>query len=120
MLRLGVFIAGPGIGNMVRAVFGHFARGLKCDARTAAWAGALARVGYFGRGVAMLPAGVFMLAAGWHARASEAKSLGGVLQHCITSISATRFWCCWPAASWPSAPSISLKPSAARSARKRG
>ena len=72
MLGLGVFIAGAGIGNMVRAVFGHFGRGLKCDARTAAWAGALARVGYFGRGVAMLPAGVFMLAAGWHARASEA------------------------------------------------
>ena len=80
VLGLGVFIAGAGIGNMIRAVFGHFARGLTCDARTGAWAGALARVGYFGRGLAMLPAGVFMLAAGWHARASEAKSLGGVLQ----------------------------------------
>ena len=28
----------------------------------------------------MLPGGVFMLAAGWHARASEARSLGDALQ----------------------------------------
>jgi len=80
VLALGVFIAGAGIGNMIRACFGHFGRGLKCGPRTAAWAGTLGRIGYFGRGLAMLPAGVFMLAAGWHARASEAKSLGGVLQ----------------------------------------
>ena len=80
VLGLGVFIAGAGIGNMIRAVLGHFGRGLKCNTPTAAWAGALARMGYFGRGLAMLPAGAFMLAAGWHARASEAKSLGGVLQ----------------------------------------
>ncbi len=80
MVGLGVFIVGAGIGNMIRAGFGHFGRGLKCGPRTAALAGTLGRVGYFGRGLAMLPAGVFMLAAGWHARASEAKSLGGVLQ----------------------------------------
>jgi hypothetical protein len=80
VLGLGVFILAAGIGSVVRAFIDHFGRGLKCDARTAAWAGALARVGYFGRGAAMLPAGVFMLAAGWHARASEARSLGGALQ----------------------------------------
>jgi len=80
VLALGALILAAGVGNVVRAFVDHFGRGLKCDPRTAAWAGTLARVGYFGRGVAMLPAGAFMLAAGWHARASEAKSLGAALQ----------------------------------------
>ena len=43
------------------------------------WACRLARVGYFGRGLAMLPVGGFMLAAGWHERASEARGVGGAL-----------------------------------------
>jgi hypothetical protein len=80
VMGLGVFILAAGIGSVVRAFIDHFGRGLRCDARTAAWAGTVARVGYFGRGVALLPAGAFMLAAGWHARAAEAKSLGGALQ----------------------------------------
>jgi hypothetical protein len=80
VIGIGLLILAAGLGNVVRAFIDHFGRGLKCDPRTAAWAGTLARVGYFGRGVAMLPAGAFMLAAGWHARASEAKSLGDALQ----------------------------------------
>ena len=80
VIGLGVFILAAGIGSVVRAFIDHFGRGLKCDSRTAAWAGAVARVGYFGRGLALLPAGTFMLTAGWHARASEAKSLGEALQ----------------------------------------
>jgi hypothetical protein len=80
VLGFGLFILAAGLGSVVRAFVDHFGRDLKCDARTAAWAGALARLGYFGRGLAMLPAGAFMLAAGWHARASEARSLGGALQ----------------------------------------
>ena len=80
VLGVGVCILAAGLGSVVRAVFARFGASLKCDAQTAAWASVLARIGYFGRGLALLPAGAFMLAAGWHARASEAKSLGGALQ----------------------------------------
>ena len=80
VIGIGLLILAAGLGNVVRAFIDHFGRGLKCDSRTAAWAGMLARIGYFGRGLAMLPAGAFMLAAGWHARAAEAKSLGDALQ----------------------------------------
>lgn len=75
----GLFILGVGAGSMIRAVFGHFGRKLDCDAETARWAGVTARVGYFGRGLAFLPAGLFTFRAGWHARAAEARGLGGAL-----------------------------------------
>jgi len=79
IIALGVFIIACGLGNAIRAVVDNFGSTLKCDARTAAWAGKLARVGYFGRGVAMLPVGFFMVVAGWDARASEARGVGGAL-----------------------------------------
>ena len=79
VIALGLFIVACGLGNAVRACVDNFGSTLKCDARTAAWAQRLARVGYFGRGVAMLPVGFFMLAAGWHERAAEAKGVGGAL-----------------------------------------
>jgi hypothetical protein len=79
ILALGAFILACGIGNATRAVVDNFGSTLRCDARTAAWAGKLARIGYFGRGVAMLPVGFFMLAAGWQARAVEARGVGGAL-----------------------------------------
>jgi hypothetical protein len=80
VIAIGGFVLAAGIGNMIRAVFGHFGRTLDCDAATRRWTGILARAGYFARGVAFVPAGVFTLRAGWHARASEARSVGGVLQ----------------------------------------
>ncbi len=79
VMALGAFIVACGVGNAVRACLDDFGSTLRCDPKIAAWACRLARVGYFGRGVAMLPVGFFMLAAGWHARASEAKGLGGAL-----------------------------------------
>jgi hypothetical protein len=75
----GLFIAGCGIGSIVRAAVDHFGRGLDCDARIQRWAGALARAGYLGRGVALTPAGLFLVVAGWRARAGEARGLGGAL-----------------------------------------
>jgi len=79
VIALGLFIVACGLGNATRAVVDNFGSTLKCEAKTAAWAGRLARVGYFGRGVAMLPVGFFMIAAGWHARATEARGVGGAL-----------------------------------------
>lgn len=79
IILLGAFIIACGLGNATRAVVDNFGSTLKCDPKTAAWAGRLARVGYFGRGLAMLPVGFFMLIAGWDARASEARGVGGAL-----------------------------------------
>jgi hypothetical protein len=75
----GAFIIACGLGNAIRACVDNFGSTLRCDPKVAVWACRLARVGYFGRGVAMLPVGFFMVAAGWHARASEAKGVGGAL-----------------------------------------
>lgn len=76
----GVLVLGSGVASMVRAFTDHFGRGLDCAPETRAWAGTLARFGYFGRGVAMLPVGALFVAAGLHARASEARGAGGALQ----------------------------------------
>jgi hypothetical protein len=80
VIGLGLFILACAVGNMARAVFDHFARGLQLADRHAAWTGTLARVGYFARGLALAPAGVFTVQAGLHARASEASGVGGALE----------------------------------------
>lgn len=77
---VGLFVLGAGVGSIVRAFTDHFARGLDCKPETRAWAGTLARLGYFGRGVALVPAGALMLRAGVQARASDARGVGGALQ----------------------------------------
>jgi hypothetical protein len=79
VVALGVFIVACGLGNAIRAVVDNFGGTLKCDPKVVPWACRLARVGYFGRGVAMLPVGFFMLTAGWHERAGDARDLGGAL-----------------------------------------
>ena len=79
IIGLGAFIVACGIGNAIRACVDDFGSTLRCDPKVTVWACRLARVGYFGRGVAMLPVGFFMLSAGWHARASEARGVGGAL-----------------------------------------
>jgi hypothetical protein len=75
----GLFILACGLGNAIRAFVDDFGSTLRCEPRTKRWACRLARVGYFGRGVAMLPAGFFMLIAGWDERAIEARSVGSAL-----------------------------------------
>jgi hypothetical protein len=76
----GLFVLACGIGNMVRALVDHFGRTLAVDGAAVGWAGTLARVGYFARGVALAPVGGFMTMAGLHARASEAHGVGGALE----------------------------------------
>ena len=79
VIAVGLFILGAGIGSVVRAFTDHFCRDLDCSPRRRRWIGLTARVGYAGRGVALLPAGALIINAGLHARASEAKGLGGAL-----------------------------------------
>lgn len=80
VIALGVFVLACGLGNMVRAVIGHFGRTLACEEALAPWAGTVARVGYFARGLALAPVGFFMARAGLYARASEAHGVGGALE----------------------------------------
>jgi hypothetical protein len=79
VIALGLFILACGVGNAVRAFVDNFGSTLKCEPNLTRWACTLARVGYFGRGVAMMPVGFFMLRAGWHQRAAEARDVGGAL-----------------------------------------
>ncbi len=80
VIGMGLFVLAAGVGSIARAGFDHFGRSLECEADTRAWAGTLARIGYLGRGVALLPAGVLLASAGLHARAAEARGVGGALQ----------------------------------------
>lgn len=79
VIAAGLFVLGAGVGSVVRAGFDHFGRQLDCDRPVRAWAGTLARVGYAARGVALIPAGGLLAMAGFNARASEARGLGGAL-----------------------------------------
>jgi hypothetical protein len=79
VIALGLFVLGAGVGSFVRAFADHFGRGLDCERETRAWLGGLARVGYAARGVALAPAGLLLISAGWNARASDARGLEGAL-----------------------------------------
>jgi len=80
VIAMGLFVIAAGVGSMIRSAFDQFGKGLECRAEARAWADGVARFGYLGRGVALLPAGVLLVNAGWHARASEARGLGGALE----------------------------------------
>jgi hypothetical protein len=76
VITAGLMLLMVGVGNMVRAFVDHFTQALDCHPGWNGIIGGLARIGYFARGAAFLPAGVFTIAAGWHAHAAEALSLG--------------------------------------------
>ncbi len=79
VILLGLFIVACGAGNAIRAFVDDFGATLKCHEKARPWARRLARLGYFGRGLAMLPTGVFMIRAGLHERAADARGVGGAL-----------------------------------------
>lgn len=79
VLAAGLFVLGAGIGSIVRAIVDHFGRDLECDPKVRRWAGTLARVGYAARGIALVPAGWFVVQAGLTARSAEAGGLGAAL-----------------------------------------
>jgi hypothetical protein len=80
VIGVGLIVAAVGVGNMLRAVLSHFTGSLACEEGVAWCAGSLARVGYFARGVAMALAGAITALAGWNARASDARGVGGALE----------------------------------------
>jgi hypothetical protein len=80
VMAAGLFILAAGLGNIVQAGFSRFSHRLACPRRTRLPAALLGRLGYLSRGIAFLPAGGFMVLAGWHARAAEARGMGGALE----------------------------------------
>lgn len=76
---IGLFVVGAGVGSITRGFVDRFGRGLECHRTTRTWAGGVARVGYVGRGLALLPAGGLLVKAGLQTRATEAGGLGAAL-----------------------------------------
>jgi hypothetical protein len=79
VVTFGALLLIVGLGNMVRAFVGHFTDALQSHSRWDGVIGTTARIGYFARGAAFLPAGGFAMLAGWrsqpHTAVSIAKSL---------------------------------------------
>ena len=80
LLIVGLFVLGVGVAGLVQAFRTDFGKRLGCDPGTRRWACRIGRVGYGMRGLAFLPLGFTLARAGWDARASEARNLGGALQ----------------------------------------
>ncbi|MES2033804.1 MAG: DUF1206 domain-containing protein [Pseudomonadota bacterium] len=80
LIAVGVALLGVGVGNLVQGAFQDFAKRLDCSDALCRIAVPFARLGYIGRGVATLPAGVFLLRAGLDVRSAEARSWGDALQ----------------------------------------
>jgi len=84
VIGFGLLLLAVGLGNMIRAFVDHFTHTLGSDPRWRGLIGLLARIGYFARGVAFLPAGAFIVLAGWHSRPHEARSIGHSLDTVLT------------------------------------
>lgn len=80
LLLAGVAMLGVGVGNIVQGVGQDFSKRLKCSDAVCRWVVPLAKIGYGARGLATLPAGLFLIQAGLDAQSSDARSWGGALQ----------------------------------------
>ena len=79
VIVVGLFVLGVGIGNIWQAGTDDFCKHMSCDQGVQRPVALLGRFGYLARGVAFLPAGGFLVLAGWNARASDAQGLGAAL-----------------------------------------
>lgn len=80
LLLAGATLVGVGLGNMIQGLKQDFAKRLSCDEEVCRWVVPMAKIGYGARGLATLPAGVFLIGAGLDARSRDAHSWGGALQ----------------------------------------
>jgi hypothetical protein len=76
----GVVMLSVGVGNIVQGVAQDFGKRLGCSDAVCARVVPLARLGYGARGLATLPAGLFLIKAGWDAHSRDARSWASALQ----------------------------------------
>jgi hypothetical protein len=76
VITFGLMLLAVGVGNIARAFVDHFTKAMGSDPSFHGAIGVLARAGYFARGVAFLPAGGFIVLAGWRSRPHQALSIG--------------------------------------------
>ncbi|PIB92845.1 DUF1206 domain-containing protein [Caulobacter sp. FWC2] len=80
LLLAGAALVGVALGNIIQGLKQDFAKRLSCDETVCRWVVPMAKIGYGARGLATLPAGVFLIEAGLDARSGDAHSWGGALQ----------------------------------------
>ncbi|MBO9547173.1 MAG: DUF1206 domain-containing protein [Caulobacter sp.] len=80
LMLAGATLVGVGVGNVIQGLKQDFAKRLSCDDKVCRWVVPMAKIGYAARGLATVPAGVFLIEAGLDARSSDARSWGGALQ----------------------------------------
>lgn len=80
LIGVGLVVIGFGVGNVVQGLVQDFDKRLACDAALCRKVSPLAKLGYAARGVATMPSGLFLVVAGLHTRATEARSWGDALQ----------------------------------------
>jgi len=80
VITFGLLLLATGVGNMIRAFVDHFTGELNCAPKWRGLLGSAARIGYFARGVAFLPAGALAVMAGWYSQPHTAVSIGGSLE----------------------------------------
>jgi hypothetical protein len=80
VLLAGLVMIGFGVGNIVQGLVQDLGKRLKCSDEVCRLVVPLGKIGYCARGLAVLPAGLFLIRAGLEARSSDARSWGGALQ----------------------------------------
>lgn len=79
LIGVGLVIAGVGVGNILKGLGANFGEDLACTLEQKRWFTRIARAGYVARGVAYLPLALFVVLAGFRARADTVTSFGASL-----------------------------------------
>lgn len=80
LLLAGAALLGVGLGNVIQGLKQDFAKRLSCDDKVCRWVVPMAKMGYVARGLATMPAGIFLIEAGLDARSRDVRSWGEALQ----------------------------------------
>ncbi len=80
LLLAGALLLCVGAGNVLQGLLQDFGKRLACGEPLCRRVVLLGRIGYAARGLATLPAGIFLIRAGLETRSGEARSWAGALQ----------------------------------------
>ena len=80
LIAVGLFVAAAGALNIAHGLVRRFHSDLECSAALKRVARPMGRIGYIARGIAFALTGSLLAKAGFDARSSEARGLGGALE----------------------------------------